>query len=120
MSPTMGIQTYIALSMAALFRVSKVAAAITVWITNPITAPFIYGFNYMAGAILLGYPLNHPLFSNPSWETVWHSSRSVFSCLVVGGILTGIVAGVASYFLILGMVRTAREKARRLKRKKEV
>ncbi|MBW2174974.1 MAG: DUF2062 domain-containing protein [Deltaproteobacteria bacterium] len=75
MTPTMGIQTYLAVPIAAVFRISKVAAALTVWLTNPVTAPIIYGFNYMAGAKLLGYPLNAPFFSNPSWQTLWYSGR---------------------------------------------
>ena len=119
MSPTMGIQTLIAVPIAAFFKINKIAAAATVWLTNPFTAPFIYGFNYMAGAKLLGYPLKAPFFSNPSWETLWHSSKSVFLSLIVGGTLSGIVVGVAGYFLTLAMVRTAREKARKLKRKKK-
>ena len=118
MTPTMGIQTLLAVPVAAFFRINKIAAAATVWLTNPVTAPFIYGFNYMAGAKLLGYPLNAPFFSNPSWETLWHSSKSVFLSLMVGGTLSGIVIGVAGYFLTLWMVRAAREKARQLRRKK--
>jgi uncharacterized protein (DUF2062 family) len=118
MTPTMGIQTLLAVPVAAFFRINKVAAAATVWLTNPVTAPFIYGFNYMVGAKLLGYPLNAVFFSSPSWETFWYSSKSVFVSLMVGGILSGIVVGVAGYFLTLGLVRAAREEARRLRRKK--
>ena len=115
MSPTMGIQTYIAVPLAALFRISKVAAATTVWLSNPFTAPFIYGFNYMLGAKLLGYPLETSFTSDPSWQTLWHSGKCCFLALTVGGILTGIVVGVAGYFLTLSMIKTAREKAHRLK-----
>jgi uncharacterized protein (DUF2062 family) len=111
----MGIQTYVAVPLAALFRISKVAAASTVWLTNPVTAPIIYGFNYMAGARLLGYPLKAPFFSSPSWQTLWHSGKDVFLVLLVGGTLTGIVVGAAGYFLTLGMVKAGREKARQLK-----
>ena len=118
MTPTMGIQTLLAVPVAAFFRINKVAAAATVWLTNPFTAPFIYGFNYMVGARLIGYPLKAVFFSSPSWETFWYSSKSVFVSLMVGGILSGIVVGVAGYFLTLGLVRAAREKARRLRRKK--
>ena len=118
MTPTMGIQTLLAVPIAALFKINKVAAAATVWLTNPFTAPFIYGFNYMIGAKLLGHPWKAVFFSDPSWETFWHWGGHVLLSLIVGGILTGIVAGVAGYFLTLRLVRTAREKARRLKRKK--
>ncbi|MBW1743002.1 MAG: DUF2062 domain-containing protein [Deltaproteobacteria bacterium] len=115
MTPTMGIQTYIAVPLAALFRISKVAAATTVWLTNPLTAPFIYGFNYMLGAKLLGHPLKTSFTSDPSWQTLWASGKCVFLALTVGGILTGVVVGVAGYFLTLYMVKAAREKAHRLK-----
>ena len=119
MTPTMGFQTLLAVPIAAFFKINKIAAAVTVWLTNPFTFAFIYGFNYMAGAKLLGYPLKAPFFSDPSWETLWHSSKSVLLSLVVGGTLSGIVVGVAGYFLTLAMVRTAREKARRLKQRKK-
>ena len=115
MTPTMGIQTYIAVPLAAIFRISKLAAATTVWLSNPLTAPFIYGFNYMLGAKLLGYPLKTSFTSDPSWQTLWHSGKCIFLALTVGGILTGIVVGVAGYFLTLSMVKAAREKAHRLK-----
>ena len=115
MSPTMGIQTYIAVPLAALFRISKVAAATTVWLSNPLTAPFIYGFNYMVGAKLLGYPLQISFASNPSWQTLWDSGKCVFLALTVGGIMTGTIVGVAGYFLTLSMVTAARKKGHRLK-----
>ncbi|MES0363894.1 MAG: DUF2062 domain-containing protein, partial [Desulfobacteria bacterium] len=115
MTPTMGIQTYLAVPIAAFFRISKVSAALTVWLTNPVTAPIIYGFNYMAGAKLLGYPLNAPFFANPSWQTLWYSGKNVFLALMVGGTLTGMLVGTAGYFLTLAMVRAGREKARHLK-----
>ena len=118
MTPTMGIQTLLAVPVAAFFRINKIAAAATVWLTNPVTAPFIYGFNYMVGAKLLGYPLKAVFFSSPSWEIFWYSGRHVFLSLTVGGILTGIIAGLVGYFVTLVMVRAAREKARRLRRKK--
>jgi uncharacterized protein (DUF2062 family) len=119
MSPTMGFQTCLAVPVAAFFKINKVAAAATVWLTNPVTAPFIYGFNYMIGAKLLGYPLNAVFFSRPSWETFWHGSAEVLLCLVIGGTLSGLVVSLAGYFVTLWMVRTAREKTRQIRQKKE-
>ena len=121
MSPTMGFQIAIAIPVAAFFRINKVVAATTVWLTNPFTAPFIYGINYMIGAKLLGcfgYGPNGAFLSNPSWHTFWYSGKHVFAALVVGGIPTGVVVAVAGYFLTLVLVRTAREKTQFLRRKK--
>lgn len=118
MTPTMGVQTYIAIPLAALFSASKIAAAMSVWLTNPITAPFIYGFNYMVGAMILGYPLKAAIFSNPSRETFFNAGKQIFIALTVGGTLTGILVGVAGYFTVVGVIRAVREKAHRLRKKK--
>lgn len=120
MTPTMGIQTYLAVPIAALFGLSKVAAAATVWMTNPVTAPFLYGLNYMIGARLLGYPLRTPFLSNPSWETFWHAGERVMLALTLGGVITGAIVAVVGYFVVLAMVRAAREKATHLKLRRKV
>jgi len=119
MTPTMGIQTYIVVPLAALLGVSKLAAAIAVWITNPLTAPFLYGFNYMIGAMILGYPLKMNVFSNASWTVLYHSGRQVFHCLWVGGLVTGVILGIAGYFFAEGIIITARAKSEQLKKIKK-
>lgn len=120
MTPAMGFQTFIAVPIAAFFRISKIAAAAGVWLTNPLTAPFIYGLNYMVGAKLLRYPLKTAFLADPSWATLWLSSKTVLLSLTVGGILTGVPTAVAGYFLAFWIVTAAREKARKLKERKEV
>jgi hypothetical protein len=107
-----------AVPIAAFFRISKVAAAAAVWLTNPATAPFIYWFNYKLGAKILGYPMQARFLSNPSWETFWYSGKHVFVSLTLGGIITGVILGLVGYFVTLAMVKTAREKARRFRQKR--
>lgn len=117
MSPTMGFQMLLVVPIAALFRISKLAAVAAVWITNPVTAPFVYGINYVVGAKMLGYPLKATFLSDPCWESFWHSSRHVVFSLTLGGVISGLILSVPGYFIVLGMVRAAREKARRLKQR---
>ncbi|ETR73509.1 MAG: hypothetical protein OMM_00900 [Candidatus Magnetoglobus multicellularis str. Araruama] len=119
MTPTMGIQTYIVVPLAAILGVSKLSAALAVWITNPLTAPFLYGFNYMIGAMILGYPLKMNVFSNTSWSVLFHSGQQVFYALWIGGFVTGIILGIAGYFLAEGIIITAREKSEKLKKLKD-
>jgi len=119
MTPTMGFQTYIVIPLAALLGVNKVSAAIAVWLTNPLTAPFLYGFNYMIGAMILGYPLKMNVLSNVSITFLFHSGKQVFYSLWVGGIVSGIILGIAGYFLAEGMIITARQKSDKLKKIKE-
>ena len=54
MLPIMGIQMIVAAAIAAIFRVSKIAAVLPVWVSNPLTFIPLYGFNYWLGHILTG------------------------------------------------------------------
>jgi uncharacterized protein (DUF2062 family) len=119
MSPTMGFQMAIAIPLAAFFRISKLAAAAAVWLTNPATAPVIYWINYKLGAKLLGYPVKAGFLSNPSWETFWQSGTHTIFSLSLGGVITGIIIALPAYFVTLTMVQTAREKARRLRERRK-
>ncbi len=118
MSPTLGFQMCMAVAIAAFFKVNKVAAAATVWVTNPATAPVIYWMNYQLGAKLLGHPVHPLFFSNPSWETLWNSGKHVFLSLLVGGAIAGIALGSIAYIIIVNMIKTTRKKAQRLRGKK--
>jgi len=117
MSPTIGFQMAIAIPLAAFFRISKLAAAAAVWLTNPATVFVIYLYNYKLGAKLLGYPFKAEFLSNPSVETFWHAGAHAFLSLTLGGVITGITIALPGYFVTLVMVKTAREKARRLRQK---
>jgi len=119
MSPTMGFQMAIVIPIAAFFRISKVAAAAAVWLTNPATAPFIYWLNYKLGAMLLGYPVKAGFLANPSWEAFWHAGRHALLSLTVGGLITGIGVAISGYVITSTLVTTARNKAARLQRKKQ-
>jgi uncharacterized protein (DUF2062 family) len=114
----MGFQMCISVPIAAFFKISKLASAAAVWLTNPATAPLIYWINYKMGAKLLGYPLKAGFLADPSWNTFWHSGTHVFVSLTLGGIITGIIVGLVGYFVTLAMVKATREKARRLRRKR--
>jgi len=51
-TPTFGLQTIIALALAAICRANKAVVFPMVWITNPVTNPAIYGFSYFVGHFL--------------------------------------------------------------------
>ena len=59
MTPTFGFQMAIAVFCAWLLRENKIAAAVGVWITNPLTAPFIYALEYETGRVLLSMEKLH-------------------------------------------------------------
>ncbi|NJC87869.1 MAG: DUF2062 domain-containing protein [Desulfuromonas sp.] len=103
MTPTMGFQMPIALIFASVFRENRLAAVIGVWITNPATAPFIYGLEYEIGRLLLG--MGYVEFPNElTVESVMKMGWEVIAPLWLGGILAGIALAPIAYWLTLRLV----------------
>ena len=107
MTPTVGVQTPIAIFLAALFKWSKLAAAIGVWISNPVTVPIIYGVTYFIGAKLLNLEpvVNMPL--SPTWSTLkamLQKAPQAFGAMTVGGGLIGVPLAIISYYLAYAAV----------------
>ena len=102
MTPTMGIQMPIAVFIAALLKWSKISAAFGVWITNPVTSPFIYGFTYIVGAKLIGLKSILTVPADLNWSIVKEiliNAPVIFGALTVGGIIVGLPLAVLSYYL---------------------
>jgi uncharacterized protein (DUF2062 family) len=119
----MGVQTPLAILAAALFRWSKIAGAVGVWITNPLTAPFIYSATYLTGTKILG---NGPLFSLPDdpgfgvLKELLIKAPQVLLSLSLGGIVIGLPLALGAYYLSFYSVNRYQEKIRqRLERQKE-
>jgi hypothetical protein len=103
MTPTFGFQMLIAIFLAYLLRKNRLAAVLGVWVTNPVTAPVIYAIEYEMGRILLGME-RATLPSKFSWAAYADLGWNIMYPLWVGGILTGIVLGLLSYFITLRIV----------------
>lgn len=96
-TPTIPFHTVLAVSVAALLRSSKLAAALGVWVANPLTIPLFYYGSYRLGRFALGYP-----------ELVLPDSYSVISlvklgghvtvAMLHGGVLLGILPGLLAYY----------------------
>jgi uncharacterized protein len=124
MTPTVGVQMPIAIFIAALFKWSKLSAAIGVWISNPLTVPIIYGITYITGAKLLSLDpmFNMPL--SPTWSTLklmLQKAPQALGAMAVGGALLGLPLAIISYYLSYAAVdkyqkevkeKLARQKAR--------
>ena len=113
LSPTMGIQMPIVVFLAAMLGWSKIAAVFGVWVTNPFTAPFIYGTTYFVGAKLLGLKATMTLPEELTWSIVKDMLRNapvIFGALTVGGILTGLPAAILGYYLSFAAVEKYQQK----------
>ncbi len=127
MLPIMGIQMIVAAAIAAIFRVSKLAAILPVWISNPLTFIPLYGFNYWLGHVLTGLGPNHDeynkviaqvhaLSENSSFfEGIIESTKlfgsmgkeAVYS-LCIGSVIVGLVSAFVSYPLCVKLIELLR------------
>jgi uncharacterized protein len=101
MTPTMGIQIILAIFFAALLKWNKISATIAVFITNPFTAPFIYGTTYLVGARVLGLQKIFKFPEQMSFEAAVEMLKStprIFGALTVGGVLIGLPLAIIAYF----------------------
>jgi uncharacterized protein (DUF2062 family) len=130
MSPIMGFQMVIAAAVAAFLKWDIISAAMGVWITNPLTAPFIYSLTYFVGSKIYGTSNVFKLpdeITVPVVKAILAKSPGIFYSLTIGGIVLGIPLAVAGYFISYRLVsryrddlkkKMARQKER-LKIKKE-
>ena len=109
-TPTIPFHTVVVLSLAALLRVSPVAAFIGIQIGNPLTVVPIYIACYKVGQFLLyrGQPLVFPeTFSFKAWiDVLWQGGVA----LQVGGVILAIPPAIVSYFLTLWFVQRYRRR----------
>ena len=123
MAPIMGLQTLLVLFLATLLKWNKLSAAIGVWITNPLTAPFIYGMNYLTGARIMG--LKKAQYIEPEQSITIISkiitkAPDVFFSLIIGGIILGIpVAIIGYYFSYYAVLEYQTDIKRKIAEKKE-
>jgi uncharacterized protein (DUF2062 family) len=97
-TPTIPFHTVIALALAFILRGSKAAAAIGVWFSNPITIPLFYKGSYDVGVSILG---NSAPFST-EYESILELLKlgaEVTIAMITGGIILGILPGIAAYFI---------------------
>jgi uncharacterized protein (DUF2062 family) len=102
MTPTLGIQTAIALFAASILKWNKISAALGVWITNPLTAPLIYGLTYAVGRMVLGIAGSPELpdeFSVGAFRTFMGKAPGIFGALTAGAVVVGLPVAVMGYHL---------------------
>lgn len=81
-------------------RANLPTAAGLVWITNPLTMPVIFYFNYRVGAALLGTPaFGMPPEMSLAW--VGRLLQTQWQPLLLGSIVVGIVLAILGYCLTL-------------------
>ena len=106
-TPTFGFQILLAILFAFLLRQNKIATFIGVWVTNPFTAPLIYGLEYEIGRVLLGYPSFASEHFN--YDLSWSMGAQVGFPLLLGSMILGIPAAIIGYSLTVRFVPSLRQ-----------
>lgn len=115
MTPYMGFHMAIAVFLAALFKWNKIAAAMGGWVSNPLTAPFIYSATFYVGDKVLhaGNACCIPTELNLDVIVqLLKSAPEIFWILTVGGIVVGIPVAVLGYYIALSTILRYRESIR--------
>ncbi len=106
-TPTFGVQMILALLFALLLRQNKISTLIGVWITNPVTAPVIYGLEYKIGRMLLGLPpLKIDHFDLHLLRTL---GLQVGEPLLLGAVVLGIPCSMIGYSLTVRFIPSLRQ-----------
>ena len=110
MMPTMPFHIIIAVSLALVFKASKITAAAGVWICNPVTIYLVYKYCYRIGSLILGFDHNTKILA-PVVEAINHGELlgvvteilggggMVVAAFLLGGIVLGIIFATPSYFI---------------------
>jgi uncharacterized protein (DUF2062 family) len=116
-TPFLGLQTILAILVATLFPLNRLATVTGVWLNLPWFAPFVYGAALKVGAVLvpdpygvrdawLAYLAEHP--GRLSWSDMVALFQEVSLPLLVGTAVVGGAAGLATYLVALGIISARR------------
>lgn len=113
-TPLVSLHTVLALLVAFLFRLSKIAAVAGVWVNNPYTMPFVFYGCLRLGEWLMGTGF-HPL-SCERWtiDAFLEMAAPLVAPLLLGTTIVGLVAAAAAYFIVYRIavrVKSARRNA---------
>jgi uncharacterized protein (TIGR03546 family) len=106
-TPFVGLHIIAGLLLAWMIGCNKLATMAGANITNPLTMPFIYGFTFWVGQIVIPaagaikWPQTIQL---AEWNTFLHSSPLIFQSLIAGGFIIGIPGAIIAYLLTYKIV----------------
>jgi len=115
MTPYMGFHMAIAVFVASLLKWNKIAAAMGAWISNPLTAPFIYGATYYVGDKILKIKDACCIPNTLNLDVIIQlikSAPEIFWILTVGGIVLGIPVAALGYYFALSAILKYRKDIR--------
>ena len=116
-TPLYGLQTVLALAAATALRLNKAATVAGCWLNLPWFAPIVYGLALWVGGVLVPGDQGRAALEmaalladsrRVSWSETIALIRAVSGALVVGTLVVGACAAVATYVVALGLIRRRR------------
>lgn len=105
-SPYIGVQTYIALFVSSHFSLPVYPLMVGVYITNPVTIPFIYAFTTKVGLIILGMNDTFAFdWGGISLSSLFEAGKTLFIPFIVGTHVVGIISAVLTYFMVYSIAK---------------
>ncbi|MDH5622303.1 MAG: DUF2062 domain-containing protein [Gammaproteobacteria bacterium] len=98
MMPVPG-HTLIAALLALGFRINIPVAALTTWVSNPLTMAPMYYFAYRLGRTLLNTPLQHFELAM-SWDWITHTFVTIWQPMLLGCFILGVFAAITGYVVL--------------------
>jgi len=111
-TPTIPFQTIIAVALAFIMRGSKAAAALGVWLSNPITFPVFYLASYKTGAVLFGISADTDIAVQTTSDLL-KLGFDISLAAITGGIIIGIILAIGAYIITYKLVHKIRSRERR-------
>jgi uncharacterized protein (DUF2062 family) len=116
-TPFWGLQTVLSLAVAVVFRLNRAATLTGTWLNLPWFAPFVYGAAVTVGTLVVPDPgglrdawleffLAHP--ESFRWDDYVALFRVLSAALLVGTLVVGGAAALATYAIALAILRTRR------------
>lgn len=138
--PLFGLHIIMALVIAAILRANKIMALLFIWVSNPLTALFIYYPSYRLGRTILGLFQKEPtiqpeqmesmfeqalstkriileFFTVDLWKQIWEVFAQTGLEMLIGGILLGLIVARIGYWISLKLVKGFRARRRRRRRR---
>ncbi|BBN59432.1 DUF2062 domain-containing protein [Hydrogenovibrio marinus] len=83
---------------AIIFRANLPISVALVWISNPLTMPPIFYFNYLVGTWILGDKAQSSEAFDLSFDGILHTLDQIWLPLYLGSTVVGVTLAVFSYF----------------------
>lgn len=99
-TPLVSLHMVLALLVAVIFRLSKVAAVAGAWVNNPYTMPFVFYACFRLGKRIMGVHIPTPAFDEVRLATILSTAKTYAAPLFLGTTIVGVLAAVLAYVIV--------------------